>query len=87
MQFILKVVMFYTVILTLFVVFISILLLGFRIFFFKDGKFPNIHIGGSQAMQKRKIGCATTQDREAQQNLDKKINITHLVKEISDQIN
>ena len=79
--------MFYTVILTSLVVFISVMLLGFRIFFLKDGKFPNIHIGGNQAMQKRKIGCATTQDREAQQNLDKKINITHLVKEISDQIN
>ena len=79
--------MFYTVILTLFVVFISILLLGFRIFFFKDGKFPNIHIGGNKAMQKRGIGCATTQDREARQNLDKKINISDLLNEISDQIN
>jgi hypothetical protein len=79
--------MFYTIILTLFIVFISILLLGFRIFFFKNGKFPNIHIGGSKAMRKRKIGCATTQDREAQQNFDKKINISHLLNEISDQIN
>lgn len=47
------------------VLFIGILLMGFNIFFTKNGKFPNIHIGGNPALKKRGIPCATTQDREA----------------------
>lgn len=45
---------------------IGILILGFRIFFIKDGKFPNIHIGGNKGLKKQGISCATTQDRQAQ---------------------
>lgn len=45
---------------------IAVFLLGFKIFLFKDGKFPNIHIGRSKAMRDRGIHCASTQDAEAQ---------------------
>lgn len=46
--------------------FIGILLLGIRVFFIKGGLFPNIHIGGNKALKDKGIGCATSQDREAQ---------------------
>ncbi len=51
---------------------LSICLMGFvaflmsiKILFKKNGKFPNIHIGGNKEMVKRGITCATSQDREA----------------------
>lgn len=44
---------------------IGILLMGYNIFFTKNGKFPNIHIGGNPGLKKQGIACATTQDREA----------------------
>lgn len=47
---------------------LGILLLGFKVFFIKDGEFPNIHIGGNKALRKKGIGCATSQDRDAQKN-------------------
>lgn len=46
--------------------FIGILLFGIRVFFIKGGVFPNIHIGGNKALKDKGIGCATSQDREAQ---------------------
>ncbi len=52
-------------IIVLVIVAIAIVLLGVRVFFTKKG-FPNIHIGSSKAMRERGIGCATSQDREAQ---------------------
>lgn len=51
---------------TFVVVLVAILLLGIRVFFSKNGKFPNTHIGNSKAMRDKGIGCATSQDREAQ---------------------
>jgi len=50
---------------------IGVLILGFRIFFIKDGQFPNIHIGGNEGLKKEGVPCATTQDREAQLPLKK----------------
>ncbi|OIP84433.1 MAG: hypothetical protein AUK44_02605 [Porphyromonadaceae bacterium CG2_30_38_12] len=44
---------------------IGVLILGFRIFFIKNGEFPNIHIGGQQALKDKGVHCATTQDRDA----------------------
>ncbi|EJW95104.1 hypothetical protein EVA_16790 [gut metagenome] len=35
-------------------------------FFVKGGRFPNSHVSGSKAMRDRGIGCAQSQDREAQ---------------------
>lgn len=46
------------------ILFIAILLMGVRVFFTKEGKFPSLHIGDSTAMQERGIYCATTQDAE-----------------------
>lgn len=48
------------------IILIAVFLMGFRIFLLKDGKFPNIHIGGSKALRDQGISCATTQDSEAQ---------------------
>lgn len=45
---------------------IGVLLLGVRIFFVKNGSFPNIHIGGNKALKSKGIECATSQDRDAQ---------------------
>ncbi|HHU27024.1 MAG TPA: hypothetical protein GXZ56_10475 [Bacteroidales bacterium] len=44
--------------------FIAVLLMGVRVFFTKDGKFPNTHVGANKAMRDRGIRCATSQDRE-----------------------
>lgn len=64
------------------IVAIAILLLGLKIFFTKDGKFPNIHIGGSNHLKEKGVHCATTQDRNAQKQ-DKKMNINEIIKEIN----
>lgn len=53
---------------TLVIVLVAILLLGVRVFFTKNGKFPNTHIGSSRAMRSRGIACAASQDREAQKS-------------------
>lgn len=44
--------------------FVAIVLMGVKVFFFKKGAFPNTHIGGSKAMRERGIGCATSQDAQ-----------------------
>lgn len=46
------------------VLLIAVLMMGFRVFFTKDGEFPNTHIGANKAMKERGISCATSQDRE-----------------------
>lgn len=48
--------------LTLGIVAVAILLLGVRIFFTKNGKFPNSHVGGNKAMAECGIYCVQTQD-------------------------
>ncbi len=61
--------------------FIVVLLMGVRVFFTKNGEFPNTHIGASKAMQDRGINCATSQDTEYRykespvRNLMKKDNL------------
>lgn len=50
------------------ILFIGILLIGFRIFFTKKGTFPNTHIGGNQALKNKGITCATSQDKESQRS-------------------
>lgn len=61
---------------------IGVLLLGFRIFFVKDGKFPNIHIGGNKALRDKGINCATTQDRQAQNT--KRMNVDDMITDLKD---
>lgn len=58
--------MLYSVLLILLIVAISVLLLGVKVFFVKNGRFPNSHVSGNKAMRRRGIGCVQSQDREAQ---------------------
>jgi len=51
-------------ILTVFLVAVSVILLGIRIFFIKDGKFPSSHVGDSPELKRRGITCAKSQDME-----------------------
>ena len=50
---------------------IAFLGLGVRIFFKKDGKFPEHRVGHNKDMRKKKIYCVKTQDK-MEQNLLKK---------------
>lgn len=43
---------------------ISMLLLAIRILLKKNGRFPNLHVGGNKALNQRGIHCAQTQDFE-----------------------
>lgn len=61
----------------------AVLLLGIRVFFVRNGKFPNTHIGGSKAMRDRGIGCAPSQDREAQKN-SKHLNTNNIIQELTE---
>jgi hypothetical protein len=54
------------ILLALGIVFISILLLGIRVFFSKKGSFPNTHIGKNKHMKEKGIHCAQSQDLEEQ---------------------
>ena len=54
---------------TLILVGIAVLLLGIKVFFFKNGKFPSTHIGDNEALLQKGIHCAQTQDRQARQNI------------------
>jgi len=74
--------MFYTVIISFFLLLIGVLILGFRIFFIKGGKFPNIHIGGNIALKSKGINCMTTQDRNAQKRT-KTVNPSELIQELT----
>ncbi len=56
--------------LTLVVVVVAMLLLGVNVFFFKK-KFPNTHVGGNKALNKKGVYCVQTQDymeRHSQKN-------------------
>lgn len=48
--------------------FIAVLLMGFKVFFTKDGKFPNTHIEGNKALRSKGITCVRSQDRAARNN-------------------
>jgi hypothetical protein len=60
--------MFKTFLLAIALVGIAVLLLGFRIFFVKNGKFPNSHVGKNKYLSEKGIHCTQTQDKEAQKN-------------------
>lgn len=44
---------------------ICVLLLGIRIFFVKNGKFPNSHIEGNIALKNKGIKCASSQNKKS----------------------
>lgn len=54
-----------TLFVTLCILAIALALLCVKLLFVKGGKFPNTHIGGNKAMQRRGIRCVKAQDREA----------------------
>lgn len=58
--------MWYTGLFVLIIVALSVLLLGVKIFFTKEGKFPNTHIGGNEALTRKGITCAKTDDKAVQ---------------------
>lgn len=74
--------MIYVIIISTILLAIGVLLLGLRIFFVKDGKFPNFHIGGNKALRDKGINCATTQDRKAQKT--KRLNVDDMITDLKD---
>lgn len=44
-------------------VLIAIAIMGFRVFFMKDKKFPETEVGHNKEMRKRKIYCAKASDK------------------------
>lgn len=74
-----------TVLITLLIVAISLVLLGVKVFFTKNGKFPNGHVSGNKALRKQGIGCAQSQDREAQRKT--RFSIDKLEKTLNDSMN
>jgi len=62
---------------------IAVLLLGIRVFFTKSGKFSNTHVGKNEAMRKKGIGCVSSQDREARQNI-KELHTSNIVKQLTE---
>ena len=50
--------------------FIAVLFMGVKVFFTKEGKFPDIHIGDNKAMRERGIGCATSQDAQIRSKIN-----------------
>ncbi len=71
-----------TILITLLIVAISLVLLGVKVFFTKGGKFPNGHVSGNKALRKKGIGCAQSQDREAQKKPRFSIDELNLLKTI-----
>ncbi|MBR3884059.1 MAG: hypothetical protein IKJ31_04790 [Bacteroidaceae bacterium] len=54
-----------TTLLAVLIIAISFALLAITILIKKNGRFPNIHVGGNKEMRKRGIKCAQSQDRDA----------------------
>lgn len=57
-----------TLIITLAVVGISVLLLGFRVFFTKKWSFPNSHVEGQPKLEEQGITCHRHQHKDAQRH-------------------
>lgn len=53
-----------TLLLTAIILVICVVLLSVKILLKKGGKFPDTHVGGNKALNKKGIQCAKTQDRE-----------------------
>lgn len=75
--------MLYAFIISVVLLLAGILLMGIRIFFSKNGSFPNIHIGSNKALKEKGIACATSQDRNAQANKVKSIYNSDIISEIT----
>ena len=73
-----------TILFTLLIVAICLVLLGLKVFFVKGGKFHNGHVSGNKSLREKGIGCAQSQDREAQQ---RRRSIADLEKALNDSMN
>ena len=58
--------MLYTLIISVVLLLFAVFILGFRVFFFSDKKFPSRHIGQNKYLKEKGITCAVSQHREAQ---------------------
>ena len=56
--------MFRLLLITLAIVGVGMLMLGIKVFFSKNGKFPNTHVSGNKYLREKKIYCVQTQDRQ-----------------------
>lgn len=74
-----------TILITLLIVAICLILLGLKVFFVKGGKFPNGHVSGNKALQKRGVSCVQSQDREAREKSC--FSIDKLEKALNDSMN
>ncbi|MCD7936921.1 MAG: hypothetical protein LUG98_08685 [Tannerellaceae bacterium] len=53
-----------TLLITVIILVVCVALLAVKILIKKDGRFPDLHVGGNRALVARGITCARTQDRE-----------------------
>lgn len=60
-----------TILLSLAIVALAMILLGIKVFFTKNGEFPNTHIEGNKALREKGIHCIKTQDRQARTTTSK----------------
>ncbi len=72
--------MFKTLLFTLLIIAISFVLLAVTIIIKKNGRFPNIHVGGNKEMRKRGIKCVQSQDRDARKHNSMAVEETKLYK-------
>lgn len=61
--------MFKTILIAIAFLGVAILLFGVKIFFTKNGKFPNSHVSGNKEMRKRGVTCVQSQDREERRKM------------------
>ncbi|MBR5843839.1 MAG: hypothetical protein IKY75_04570 [Bacteroidaceae bacterium] len=61
-----------TILITIVIIAIVVLLLGFRVFFIKGGRFPSMHISSNKEMKRKGISCAVSTDARdrSRKNLD-----------------
>ena len=61
-----------TILITIVIIAIVVLLLGFKIFFVKGGRFPSMHISSNKEMKRKGISCAVSTDARdrSRKNLD-----------------
>ena len=74
-----------TALITLIIVAVSLLLLGVKVFFVKDGRFPNSHVSGNPALRRKGIGCVQSQDREARRK--PRFSLTDIERAVSEGLN
>jgi hypothetical protein len=52
--------------------------LAIKVLLSRQGRFPNIHIGGNKALQERGITCFTSYDKMEQENARRKLKFKKL---------